>query len=397
MIRLFRLPASAGGRLADEHEHARNIKMIKTCHLGINGGIGQAILLLMLSLAMLLITPSTQAEPPQPSSAALGTTTDSRSAHSNVPFAAAVINPGSGLWREVRQRGGPIEGITQVSGTDAGILISTRGEEWRQLRTEKVIPYSGYLLAVVLAVLVLFRLIRGQLKIHAGRSGMRILRFTYSQRAVHWVAGITFVILGITGVVLLLGRTLLIPVMGNSAFGVIASFSKTVHDYLGPVFVISLVFLFIYYVKDNFFKLKDIQWFAKGGGMFGGHAHAGRFNAGEKTWFWLAILLGIVVSVTGLVLDFPIFGLDRETMELSLLIHGIAAIIVFGISFGHMYLATVGMEGALESMTTGYCDANWAKEHHDDWYEEVKDTAEPAPSEDSPTHGSPGQASPSGA
>lgn len=355
--------------------------MIKTCQLGINGVIGQAIFLLLLSIAMLLLIPSAQAEPPPRPS----------------PFAAAVINPGSDLWREVRQRDGEVSGRTQASGPDAGTLISIRGEEWRQLRTEKIIPYSGYLLAGILAILVLFRLIRGQLKIHAGRSGMRILRFTYSQRVVHWVAGITFVILGITGVVLLLGRTLLIPLMGNSAFGVIASLSKTVHDYIGPVFVISLVFLFLYYVKDNIFKLRDIQWFVKGGGMFGGHAHAGRFNAGEKTWFWLAILLGIVVSITGLLLDFPIFGLDRETMELSLVIHGIAAIIVFGISFGHMYLATFGMEGALESMTTGYCDANWAKEHHDDWYEEVKDTAEPIPSDDSSAHGSPGQASPSGA
>lgn len=356
--------------------------MIKTCQVSFTDVIGHAMGLLLLAVLIFLTVPVAQAEPPPPPS----------------PFASAVINPGSDLWREVRQRGGPVDGITQVSGTDAGTLISIRGEEWRQLRTEKIIPYSGYLLAGILAILVLFRLIRGQLKIHAGRSGMRILRFSYSQRVVHWVAGITFVILGITGVVLLLGRTLLIPVMGNSVFGVIASVSKTVHDYLGPVFAISLVFLFIYYVKDNIFKLKDIQWFVKGGGMFGGHAHAGRFNAGEKTWFWLAILLGIVVTATGLILDFPIFGLDRETMELSLVIHGIAAIIVFAISFGHMYLATFGMEGALETMTTGYCDANWAKEHHDEWYEEVKDTAEPVPPEDSSRQqGTPGQASPSGA
>ena len=357
--------------------------MIKTCQASMSGVVSLAVFLsMLLFLCAVSVHPALAESPKQPAD----------------PFSAFLVpNPGSDLWKEVRQRTGPLEGTTQAQGTDAGTLINIQGQAWREFRTEQIIPYSGYLLAGILAILILFRLIRGQLKIHAGRSGMRILRFTYSQRVVHWVAGITFVILGITGVILLLGRTLLIPVMGNSAFGVIASFSKTVHDYIGPVFVISLVFLFIYYVRDNIFKLRDIQWFVKGGGMFGGHAHAGRFNAGEKTWFWLAILLGIVVSATGLVLDFPIFGLDRETMELSLVIHGIAAIIVFGISFGHMYLATFGMEGALETMTTGYCDANWAKEHHDDWYEEVKDTVEPVPAEDSSSQrGSPGQATPSG-
>ncbi|TNG01310.1 MAG: formate dehydrogenase subunit gamma [Gammaproteobacteria bacterium] len=297
-------------------------------------------------------------------------------------LSAVVPNPATDLWREVRQRGGPVVGKTQVGGTDAGVLINTQGQAWRELRTVKIIPYSVYLLAVVLIVLIAFRLIRGQIKINAGRSAKRILRFTLSQRVVHWFAGITFLILGITGVILLLGRTLLIPIMGNSAFGNIAAFSKLVHNYIGPVFAVSLVLLFIYYVKDNFFKGRDMMWFLKGGGFFGGHAHAGRYNAGEKTWFWLSILVGLVVVVTGLILNFPIFGLDRAAMELSLVVHGISSVILFAISLGHIYIATIGMEGALETMTTGYCDANWAKEHHDIWYEEVKDTEEDVPPPD---------------
>jgi formate dehydrogenase subunit gamma len=322
--------------------------------------------LMAIFLACLVVNP-VSAEPPPPPD----------------PFASIIVpNPGSELWREVRQRTGPIVGTTQASGTDAGVLINVQGQVWREFRTEQIIPYSAYALGAVLAILVAFRLIRGQMKINAGRSGKRILRFTLSQRVIHWFVGITFVILGITGVILLLGRMLIIPMIGNSAFGPIAALSKTVHDYVGPLFGISLVLMFIYYVKDNFFKLKDISWFLKGGGMFGGHAHAGRFNGGEKVWFWISILVGLVVVVSGLILDFPIFGLDRATMELSLVVHGIAAIIVFAISFGHIYLATFGMEGALETMTTGYCDSNWAKEHHDLWYEEVKDTEEDVPPPD---------------
>ncbi|MBL4711718.1 MAG: formate dehydrogenase subunit gamma [Gammaproteobacteria bacterium] len=289
---------------------------------------------------------------------------------------SAVPNPGTELWREVRQRGGPVVGVTQVSGVDAGTLVNVSGENWRQFRVEQIIPYSGYLLGLTLLLLIVFRLIRGEVKIESGRSGHKIFRFSLNQRTIHWVVASLFVILGLTGIIQLLGRTLLIPVMGNSAFSGIASFGKLLHDYLGPVFAIALIFMLVSFIKGNFYKLKDINWFLNGGGMLGKHASAGRYNAGEKSWFWLAMLGGAVIIVSGLILDFPIFDQSRDTMEFYLVIHGIASIAVLAAAFGHIYMGTVAMEGALESMTTGYCDANWAKEHHDEWYEEVKDSVD---------------------
>lgn len=289
---------------------------------------------------------------------------------------AAVPSPGSELWREVRQRGGPVVGTTQVQGADAGVLINTSGESWRQFRVQKIIPYSGYLLALTLLVLIVFRLIRGKVKIEAGRSGKKILRFSLNQRSIHWIVAVLFIILGLTGVIQLLGRTLLIPVMGNSTFAVIASAGKLVHDYLGPVFAVALLFMLFNFIKGNFFNSKDINWFLKGGGMLGQHASAGRYNAGEKSWFWLAIIGGAAIVVSGIILDFPFFGQTRDTMEFYLIVHAIASVAVLAAAFGHIYMGTVAMEGALESMTTGYCDSNWAKEHHDVWYEEVKDTVD---------------------
>lgn len=290
--------------------------------------------------------------------------------------AASVPHPGTGLWSDVRQRSGPTVGNTQMRSTDAGVLINVDGQNWRNLRMDQLVPYSVYLLGAVLAILVLFRLVRGQIKIQSGRSGKKLLRFNSIQQISHWAVAITFVILGLTGVILLLGRKFLIPVIGVDAFSPIANVSKVIHDYTGPVFAIALLMMLVYYVKDNFYKLStDFKWFIKFGGMLGGSGHvsAGRFNAGEKTWFWMAILGGLVVIVSGLVLDFPIFGQTRELMALAHLFHVISAIIILAASFGHMYLGTVGMEGALETMVTGYCDSNWAKEHHDEWYEEVKD------------------------
>ena len=291
---------------------------------------------------------------------------------------AEVANPGTELWREVRQRGGPVEGVTQVRGVDAGTLINVNGQAWRQLRVEKVIPYSGYLLGAKLLALAAFRLIRGEMKIEAGRSGKRVLRFSLSQRIVHWTVAVLFVVLGITGLMLLLGRTLLLPYIGSGGFAVIASISKTLHNYGGPVFSVALLCMLFSFIRGNFYQLKDIQWFASGGGMLGKHASAGRYNAGEKSWFWMAILGGAVVVASGLVLDFPLFDQTRETMQLAQIIHVIAGVVLLVASLGHIYMGTIAMEGALETMTSGYCDSNWAKEHHDEWYEEVKNSEEPS-------------------
>lgn len=284
----------------------------------------------------------------------------------------SIANPGVNLWREVRQRNGVNLGITQIRNKDSGTLINSKGEHWRQLRVNQIIPYSGMALLITLLILILFRLIRGKVKIESGRSDNKLMRFTISQRTIHWVMASFFVLLGLTGIIILLGRTLLKPYLGGEVFGSLAFLSKILHDYSGPIFAVVLIMMFFSFVKGNFYKLKDIQWFIKGGGMFGTHASAGRYNAGEKSWFWLVMIGGLTIVASGLVLDFPFFNLDREGLSLALIIHGIAAIVVLVASFGHIFMGTVAMEGALETMTTGYCDENWAKEHHDEWFDEMK-------------------------
>lgn len=286
--------------------------------------------------------------------------------------ALKIVNPGADLWREVRQRDGAIRGSTQMKQVDANVLIHTEGEEWRRLRTETIVPNTAVMLGLILLALVGFRLVRGELKIKDGRSGKKILRFSLNQRAVHWFVAILFVILGLTGLVLLLGRTVLLPVIGLEGLGALAYGSKLLHNYLGPLFGVGLVLMLFTFIKGNFFKSGDLGWFAKGGGMLGGHASSGRYNAGEKCWFWLVILGGLVVVASGLVLDFPNFQQTRDTMSQANVIHAISSVVLVAASFGHIYMGTVGVEGALETMTTGYCDANWAKEHHDQWYEDQK-------------------------
>lgn len=291
------------------------------------------------------------------------------------PNSLFTSDPGADLWREVRQREGEVRGTTQVKSTDAGVLINTSGQLWREYRMEKLIPKAGAAIFIVLAAIVIFRIVRGKIPIAGGRSGIKILRFTTNQRYAHWTTAILFVILGLTGLVLLLGRTVLLPVIGPEALSVIAVGSKVLHNYLGPLFALALTWLFVLFVRGNMPKPGiDLKWLASGGGMFGKHAHSECYNAGEKGWFWLATLGGLVVVVSGLVLDFPIFGQGRATMEFYHIVHSIAAVVLIVVSFGHIYMGTAALEGTFEIMQTGYCDSNWAKDHHDLWYEKVKDT-----------------------
>ena len=282
----------------------------------------------------------------------------------------SIENPGAELWKNVRQRDGMFEGKSQDRATDANFLMNISGEAWRQYRMLDLIPKAGIALLVSLVGVLLFRLLRGNILLEAGRSGIKILRFTTIQRVIHWVTAILFILLAITGLLLLFGRSLLIPMMGAELFSYFAVVAKAIHDYLGPAFAVSLVLLFIFFVKGNGPSLKqDLAWLAKGGGMLGRHASADRYNAGEKGWFWIAAFVGGAIVVSGLVLDFPIFGQSRQAMELFHVIHTIAGTLMLIASIGHIYMGTAAMDGTFEVMKTGYCDSNWAKEHHDLWYE----------------------------
>jgi formate dehydrogenase subunit gamma len=296
------------------------------------------------------------------------------------PTGLISTSPGAELWREVRQRDGDVTGVSQVRAPGANVLVNVSGQGWREYRMQELIPTASAAIFIVLCVIAVFRLLRGRIKLEGGRSGLRLLRFTTNQRIAHWSTAILFVTLGLTGLALLLGRNLLIPLFGAQGFGAIASSAKFLHDYLGPVFMLSLTWLFVLFVRDNVPSPNiDLQWLLKGGGLFGKHAHAQRYNAGEKLWFWLASIGGLAVIISGMVLDFPIFGQTRATMEFYHWVHSIAALALIVVSFGHIYMGTAALEATFEVMQTGYCDTNWAREHHDLWYEEVKDSAEPVP------------------
>lgn len=284
-----------------------------------------------------------------------------------------VPNPAADLWREVRQRDAPASGLTQAQGVETGVLINTSGETWRLFRMDWLIPISAALIVGTLLLLVLFYFIRGRIMIEGGRSGKLVPRFSVNQRVAHWFLASLFILLSITGLVLLYGRFVLIPLLGPEGFSATAAACKEAHNLFGPIFPFALIMLFFLFLRGNSFSMVDIKWFLKAGGLFGGHpASSGYYNGGEKSWYWLLILVGVVISVSGLILDFHVFGQSREVMEWSHVAHGVAATILITASLAHIYIGSIGMEGAFDSISNGYVDGAWAKEHHDLWYKEME-------------------------
>lgn len=273
------------------------------------------------------------------------------------------------MWRKVRHGE---SGKVTIPDPLAGQLVQSEGEAWRNFRNGKVSTWGAWVLLGVTGVVALYFLVRGRMPISGGRTGRVIPRFSLTERIVHWFAAGLWLILAITGLIILFGRYVLLPVLGPTAFSMIASASMQAHNLMGPIFVVSIVLMFVTFIRGNFFQVADIWWLLKGGGFFGGHASSHRYNFGEKTWYWWSVILGLVLSASGFAMLFPEWLDSRTYLQLANLAHAIAALGFIAFGIGHIYLATIGMEGALEGMTRGTVDENWAKEHHDLWYEAHK-------------------------
>jgi formate dehydrogenase subunit gamma len=278
------------------------------------------------------------------------------------------------VWREVRSEK---EHYTTARGVEAGVLIQSGGETWRQRRNNQLIPAGGALFLAALAACALYFWWRGPLRVKAPPTGRKMLRFNGFERAVHWTVAITFTILALSGLIMLFGKAVLLPIIGHTLFSWVTILGKNLHNFVGPVFAVGVVMLFVTFVRDNLPSVKDALWFAKGGGLFSDvHVPSGRFNGGEKVWFWIGVLvLGVTVSASGLFLNFPNFLQGREAMQLANIIHVIATVVMMSMAAGHIYIGTVGAEGAFNGMKTGYVDEAWAKEHHEYWYDEMKQKA----------------------
>ena len=299
------------------------------------------------------------------------------------------VQPGNNapVWRAV---GAGAEGYTSLpksEAPEAGVLIqpfvqypgsrlTTAGEAWRQVRNNWIIPYGGALLLIALGAVAIFYWRKGMIMLHGKPTGVQIERFTPFERSAHWTNAITFVILAISGGVMAYGKFFMQPIIGDTLFGWITYLLKNAHNFAGPVFAVSLTVVFFTFLKDNWPSKEDWAWIIKAGGLFGSQeVPSHRFNAGEKVVFWGGVFgLGLIVVASGFVLDkiVPFMVYERGTMQIAHMIHAVATLLMMAMFIGHIYMGTVGMEGAYKAMRTGYVDETWAKEHHELWHDDIK-------------------------
>jgi formate dehydrogenase subunit gamma len=264
-----------------------------------------------------------------------------------------------------------IQGRIDIPDVKASVLMQPAGRTWDYFH-EVVLHWGGAIVIVgTIALLALAYLIIGRIPIAAGRSGQKIARFKALERFSHWLTAFSFVILGLTGLNITFGKILLLPLVGPEIFSEISQMAKYLHNFISFAFVAGLVLISVIFFRDNLLARVDIEWVKQGGGFIKSrHAPAGRFNLGEKMVYWLSLGAGIAVSASGFLLLFPFYGTNIADMQLAQVAHAVIAILFIAVILAHIYIGTLGMEGAFEAMGTGEVDLNWAKEHHDRWLAE---------------------------
>jgi formate dehydrogenase subunit gamma len=292
---------------------------------------------------------------------------------------SAHVNPRANYWREVREG---VKGVTTEQGPETNVLIQNGGENWRSIRNGIVAVFSPWLLAVVFASIAIFFIIVGRDKLEEAPSGETIERWSLSARLLHWYTAVLFIIMALSGLSILFGRAVLIPVFGIRPFSAYLNVAKVIHNYGGPLFLVGILVEIIAWSRHNIPKKIDIVWFKNLGGLVGKgpRPHAERINGGEKGWFWFMFIAGLTVGITGIIMDFPNFGASRFTMQVANIIHATAAVCFVAGSLGHIYIGTIGAEGTFSGMWTGRVSIQWARQHQDLWYaKKLADTAESQP------------------
>ncbi len=295
------------------------------------------------------------------------------------PSIAQQINPTASAVKEQQllQELNRIQGRVSIPDQRSGVLEQPAGREWREFRNVTLRWIGGIAILGMLTVIVIFYLSRGMVRLESGRSGRTIVRFTSFERFVHWMTATCFIILAISGLNITFGRPLLLPLIGLEAFSEWSQWAKYAHNYLSFPFTIGVVLIFLMWIAGNIPNKVDVEWMKRGGGIIGHNRPAAyRFNAGQKAIYWIVVIGGGLVAATGYQLMFPFYLMGIEGMQLAQIVHSVVAMLFVAAMLAHIYIGTVGMEGAFEAMGSGTVDVNWAKEHHRLWLEEQNARAE---------------------
>jgi formate dehydrogenase subunit gamma len=265
-----------------------------------------------------------------------------------------------------------LDGRVSIPDAKSSVLIQPAGQQWRQFHEVTLLWIGGIAILGMLAVLVIFYLSRGMVMIKAGRSGRVLVRFNGFERFTHWMTASCWVVLAISGLNITFGKSLLLPILGPDAFAAWSQWAKYAHNYLSFPFTIGVIVIFLIWIAGNIPNKLDVEWVKQGGGIVDPSKHppAYRFNAGQKMMYWIVVLGGAAMAITGYIMMFPFYATGMEGMQNAQMIHGVVGVLFVAAMLAHIYIGTIGMEGAFEAMGTGTVDVNWAREHHRLWLEQ---------------------------
>src|SRR6185436_18941918 len=247
------------------------------------------------------------------------------------------------LFKEMNR----ISGRCTIPDQKACTIEQPAGRDWREFH-QKTLPWIGAIAVLgMLALLVIFYLMRGMVRIENGRSGRLIVRFNAFERGIHWMTATCFVVLAITGLNITFGKQTLMPLLGPEAFATWSQWGKYAHNYLSFPFTLGVVMMFLMWVANNIPNRVDVEWVKRGGGIVGNdHPPAYKFNAGQKMIYWIVVIGGGAVAASGYLLMFPFYGTGIQAMQIAQIVHGVAAVLFVAIMLAHIYIGTIGMEGA---------------------------------------------------
>ena len=298
------------------------------------------------------------------------------------------VNPQASVVKEdqLLQQFKTIQGRGSIPDTKSYVIEQPAGRDWRHFHEVTLRWIGGVVIIGILAVLIIFYLWRGMVRIKSGRSGRNIVRFNAFERFAHWMTSTCFIILAVSGLNITFGRPLLLPLMSPEAFTGWSEWAKYAHNYLSFPFTLGVILIFFLWIAGNIPNKVDVAWFKRGGGIVGhDHPPAYRFNGGQKMIYWIVVLGGSAMAVSGYVLTFPFYGTDIQSMQTAEIAHGTVAMLFVAAMLGHIYIGTIGMEGAFEAMGSGTVDVNWAQEHHKLWVdEELRDNSSTAATRHAP-------------
>lgn len=269
--------------------------------------------------------------------------------------------------------GGPqeLQGRVTIPDGKASTLIRPAGRDWREFHQGTLRTIGAIAVLGMLALLIGFYMIRGRIRLEKGPAGTTITRFNGLERFAHWTAASCFIILALSGLNVTFGKAVLLPLLGPETFTNLSIAAKWSHNYLAWPFIASLILMFLIWVKDNIPSGVDLNWFAQGGGLIGkNHPPAPRFNGGQKVIFWSVILGGAALSVSGVYMLFPYTAGGVLNLQFWNTVHGVVSVLLIAVMLAHIYIGSIGMEGAFDAMGSGEVDLNWAKEHHSLWVQE---------------------------